>query len=148
MTRPSSPAVRDFLAAQPPERRRELERVRDCIVHNLPRGYEESVAGKILAYQVPLADYPDTYNGQPLWYVGLAPQKHYLSLYLMCAYGSPDHARRLKEGFAAAGKKLNMGKSCIRFRTADDLPLDVIGELIASIPMKRWIAFAKAARKR
>jgi hypothetical protein len=66
---------------------------------------------------------------------------------MMCAYGSPDHARRLKEGFAAAGKKLNMGKSCIRFRTADDLPLDVIGELVASIPMKRWIDIARAARR-
>jgi hypothetical protein len=142
-----SPEVRTFLAALPQERRRELERVRDCIVQNLPRGYEESLAGKILAYQVPLADYPDTYNGQPLWYVGLAAQKHYLSLYLMCAYGSPDHARRLKEGFAAAGKKLNMGKSCIRFRTADDLALDVIGELVASMPMKRWIEVAKESRR-
>jgi hypothetical protein len=142
-----SAAVTKFLAAQPPERRRELERVRDCIVRNLPRGYEEALAGKILAYQVPLATYPDTYNGQPLWYVGLAPQKHYLSLYLMCAYGSADHARRLKEGFAAAGKKLDMGKSCIRFRKADDLALDVIGELVASIPMNRWIEIAKSAKR-
>jgi hypothetical protein len=147
MARSTPPAVKKYLESQPPERRRELERVRDCIVRNLPRGYEESVAGKILAYQVPLADYPDTYNGQPLWYVGLAPQKHYLSLYLMCAYGSPDHLRRLRESFAAAGKKLDMGKSCIRFRTADDLPLDVIGELIASIPMKRWIEIAKESRR-
>ena len=96
---------------------------------------------------MPLAEYPDTYNRQPLWYAGLAPQKHYLSLYLMCAYGSLDHLRRLREGFAAAGKKLDMGKSCIRFRTADDLALDVIGELIASIPMKRWIEIAKSARR-
>lgn len=144
----SSPAVLNFLAAQPPERRRELGRVRETIIRNLPRGYEEALAGKILAYQVPLAAYPDTYNRQPLWYVGLAAQKHYLSLYLMCAYGSPDHAQRLKDGFKAAGKKLDMGKSCIRFKSADDLPLDVIGELVASIPMKRWIELAKAARGR
>jgi hypothetical protein len=146
MTLSASPAIMKFLAALPPERRRELGRVRDCIVRNLPRGYEESLAGKILAYQVPLAAYPDTYNGQPLWYVGLAAQKNYLSLYLMCAYGSPDHAQRLKDGFKAAGKKLDMGKSCIRFKTADDLPLDVIGELVASIPMTRWIEIARAAR--
>jgi hypothetical protein len=143
-----SPAITEFLAAQSPERRRELSQVRDCIIRNLPRGYEESLVGKILAYQVPLAEYPDTYNGQPLWYVGLAAQKHYFSLYLMCAYGSPDLLRRLKDGFKAAGKKLDMGKSCIRFKSADDLPLDVIGELVASIPMKRWIAFARAARER
>ena len=143
-----SPAVMEFLAAQPPERRRELGRVRETIIRNLPRGYEEALAGKILAYQVPLAAYPDTYNGHPLWYIGLAAQKHYLSLYLMCAYGSPEHLRRLKDGFKAAGKKLDMGKSCIRFKSADDLPLDIIGELVASIPMKRWIAFAKAVRKR
>lgn len=146
MSHSPSSAVKDFLAALPPDRRRELGRVRDCIVRSLPRGYEESLAGKILAYQVPLAAYPDTYNGQPLWYVGLAAQKNYLSLYLMCAYGSPDHAQRLKEGFKAAGKKLDMGKSCIRFKSADDLPLDVIGELVASIPMKRWIEIGKAAR--
>ncbi|HET7111223.1 MAG TPA: DUF1801 domain-containing protein [Gemmatimonadales bacterium] len=148
MTSSPSPAIMEFLAAQPPERRRELGRVRETILRNLPRGYEEALAGKILAYQVPLAAYPDTYNGHPLWYIGLAAQKHYLSLYLMCAYGSPEHLRRLKDGFKAAGKKLDMGKSCIRFKSADDLPLDIIGELVASIPMKRWIAFAKAVRKR
>jgi hypothetical protein len=148
MTSSPSPAIMEFLAAQPPERRRELGRVRETILRNLPRGYEEALAGKILAYQVPLAAYPDTYNGHPLWYIGLAAQKHYLSLYLMCAYGSPEHLRRLKDGFKAAGKKPDMGKSCIRFKSADDLPLDIIGELVASIPMKRWIAFAKAVRKR
>jgi hypothetical protein len=99
-------------------------------------------------YQVPLARYSDTYNGHPLWYVALASEKSYLSLHLMPVYGDAARAQRLKEGFRAAGKKLDMGKACVHFKTADDLPLDVIGQVVASIPMDRWIEIAKAARRR
>ncbi len=148
MARSTAPVVAKYLDALPADRRRELVQVRDVILRNLPAGYDEAVVGKILAYRVPLERYPDTYNGQPLWYVGLASQKNYLSLYLMCAYGDSAHARQLKEGFKAAGKKLDMGKSCIRFRTAADLPLDVIGKLIGSVPVDRWVAIAISARKR
>lgn len=142
------PAVATFLASVPVERRAELTKVRDVIVRNLPAGYEEAVAGKILVYQVPLAIYPDTYNGNALWYAALASQKHHLSLYLMTCYADHALARRLKDGFSAAGKKLDMGKSCIRFRTTADLPLDVIGEIVGSVPMDRWVEIAKAARRR
>jgi hypothetical protein len=114
----------------------------------LPKGYEEVVCNSTIVYQVPLVKYPDTYNGRPLWYAALAPEKNSLSLHLMPIYGDPGSATRLKDGFRAAGKKLNMGKSCIRFRTEDDLALDVVGEIVASVPMDRWIEIAKAARRR
>jgi hypothetical protein len=101
----------------------------------------------MLVYQVPLAHYSDTYNGQPLWYVALGSTKSYLSLHLVSVYGDRQAAQRLKDGFRAAGKKLDMGKACIHFQAVEDLPLDVIGQVVAAIPMDRWIAVARAARR-
>ena len=145
----SSPqTVAAFLAALPAERRREVERVRDLVRRHLPAGYQEVVSKNMLVYQVPLERYAETYNKEPLWYAALASEKSYLSLHLMPIYGDRAQARRLKDGFRAAGKKLDMGKSCIRFRTADDLVLDVIGEIVASTPLDRWIDIARAARRR
>jgi hypothetical protein len=102
----------------------------------------------MLVYQVPLGEYSNTYNGHPLWYVALASEKSYLSLHLMPVYGDGALAARLADGFRAAGKKLDMGKACIRFQTASDLALDTVGEIVASIPMDRWIKVAQAARRR
>lgn len=141
------PTVTQFLAQLPVERRREVQRVRAVIREHLPAGYEEAISKNMLVYQVPLARYSDTYNHQPLWYVALASEKSYLSLHLMSVYGDAGEARRLKEGFQAAGKKLDMGKACIHFTTADDLPLDVIGRAVARVPVDRWVAIAQAARR-
>jgi hypothetical protein len=122
--------------------------VRAVVRKHLPRGYQESFANGMIGYVVPLERYPDTYNGQALLYAALAAQKNYLSLYLMGAYGSPELARKLRDGFAAAGKKLKMGKSCLRFETADDLALDTIAEVVAAVSLDRYVAIAQAARRR
>jgi hypothetical protein len=122
--------------------------VRDEVLRHLPPGYEEAVSKNMLVYQVPSKTYADTYNGHPLWYVALAPGKSYLSLHLMPVYGDEGLARRLEDGFKAAGKKLNMGKACVRFKTADDLALDVVGEIVATIPVDRWVQIAQQARRR
>ncbi len=148
MSASATEAAAAVFAKVPAARRRELDAVREVIRRHAPAGYEEAASGKFLVWQVPLRAYPDTYNGHPLWYVALTAQKNYLSLYLMCAYGEPALASRLREGFAAAGKKLDMGKSCIRFRAADDLALDVVGDVVSRVPMDRYIAAAKAARRR
>lgn len=148
MASKTQPTVANFLAELPPARRREVERVRVLIQQHLPPGYEEVVTKRMLVYQVPLSRYADTYNGQPLWYIGLASEKSYLSLHLMTIYGDKTQAERLKEGFRAAGKKLDMGKACIHFQTADELPLEVIGTLVASMPVDRWVEIAQAARRR
>jgi hypothetical protein len=140
--------VSAYLAKLPADRRKELQRVRAVVRKHLPEGYQESMGFGMIVYQVPLKVYPDTYNGQPLCYAGLANQKNHLSLYLMCAYGSPPLARKLRQGFAAAGKKLDMGKSCIRFKTADDLALDAVAEVVASVPADEFVAHARAARRR
>ncbi len=99
-------------------------------------------------WSVPLETYPDTYNGQPLCYAALAAQKNHFALYLMSVYGDPGEAKRLKEGFAKAGKKLDMGKSCVRFRRLEDLPLEVIGEIIAATSPDAFIARCEAARRK
>lgn len=144
----SSTTVAKFLAGLPAERRREVERVWEVVRRHVPAGYEEVISKNMLLYQVPLERYADTYNGRPLWYVALASEKAYLSLHLMPAYGDAAQARRLEDGFRAAGKKLDMGKACIHFRNADDLALDVIGEVVASTSVDRWVQIAQAARRR
>ncbi|HEU0301303.1 MAG TPA: DUF1801 domain-containing protein [Longimicrobium sp.] len=142
----ASPAVASFLEELPAERRAELERVRETVRRHLPSGFEEALSKGMIVYQVPLQRYSDTYNGYPLWYAALAAQKNYLTLHLMNAYG--PRAETLREGFRAAGKRLDMGKACIRFQRADDLALDAIAAVVASTPLDEWVGIAQAARRR
>ena len=138
--------VADYLAELPADRRAEIERVRDLINEAMPDGYREGIGYGMIGWVVPLECYPDTYNGQPLAYAGLAAQKNYNSLYLTCAYASKERTERLKSAFAAAGKKLDMGKSCIRFKRADDLALDHIRDEIASTRPEEFIKIYEEAR--
>ena len=140
-------SVEEYLASLPPDRRQEIERVRRVVRDDLPVGYEEGVGFGMLCYSVPLSDYRDTYNKQPLMYAALTSQKNHLSLYLMAVYADDALEKRLRDAFAESGKKLDMGKSCIRFKRADDLPLDAIGEIVAAVPMDRWIEIARSARR-
>jgi hypothetical protein len=142
----SATTVSAYLKELPPERRAVVSAARKVIRRHLPDGFQERIAYGLISYEVPLKRFPDTYNGQPLCYVGLAAQKNHYSLYLMCAYGDARKAAWLKEQFQKAGKKLDMGKSCIRFRSPEDLPLDAISEVIASCTPEQWIACYKASR--
>jgi len=135
-----------YLAELPAERRAEIETVRDVINIALPAGYREGMGYGMIGWVVPLEAYPDTYNKQPLAYAGLAAQKNYNSLYLNCVYASKERTERLKAAFAAAGRKLDMGKSCIRFRKADELALDAIREEIASVSPEQFIRIYEEAR--
>jgi hypothetical protein len=143
---PTSPVA--YLDALPPERRQELAAVRDVVLRHLPDGYEETMNWGMITYELPLARYPATYNKQPLMLAALAAQKNHLALYLNCVYQSPDLLEALKAGFAAAGKRLDMGKSCVRFKTAESLALDAIGDVIAATPPERFIADYEASRAR
>lgn len=138
--------VDEYLAELPEERRRVMAAVRKLVRKHLPRGYEEAMQYGMIGWGIPLERYPDTYNKQPLGYVALAAQKHYYSLYLMCAYTDSKAEKALKEGFAKAGKKLDMGKCCVRFKSLDDLPLDVIGAAVASHTPEDMIAIYEASR--
>jgi hypothetical protein len=139
--------VTSFLAALPAERRREIAAVRAVVRRNLPAGYQEAVSHGMIVYQVPLRVYPDTYNGQPLWYAAIGSQGRSCSLHLLNVYGDPALSRRLEDGFRAAGKRLDRGKACVRFRTAGDLALEVIGALVASTSLDRFVALAEEAKR-
>jgi uncharacterized protein YdhG (YjbR/CyaY superfamily) len=140
--------VSEYLEGLPPERREVVSKVRSVIKKHLPKGYEEFLNWGIITYGIPLKRYPDTYNGQLLCYAGIAAQKNHYSLYLMAAYGDPKQAQYLKDEFKKRGKKLDMGKSCVRFKQLDDLPLDVVGHVIASTPMEKYIQVYEASRKK
>jgi hypothetical protein len=148
MAQRKAATVTEYLQSLPDDRRKEISKVRSVIKKHLPKGYQEAMDWGVITYQVPLKNYPDTYNGKPLCYAALAAQKNYNTLYLMRPYADPAQLKFLKESFAKAGKKLDMGKSCIHFKAAEDLPLSVIATVIASTPPDQWIAAAKAARKR
>jgi hypothetical protein len=100
----------------------------------------------MLSYEIPLERYPGTYNGQPLGYVGLASQKSYITLYLMGAYAVPGMAEKIEKAFRDAGKKFDMGKSCLHFRTIDDLEQSVIAETIRAVSVKKYIEHYEANR--
>ena len=132
--------VPDYLAELDPQRRADIEQVRDAVNAALPAGYVETMSFGMIGWVVPLDDYPVTYNGQPLAYAALAAQKNGNSLYLNCVYASPERAERLRAAWAASDRKLDMGKSCIRFRRAADLPLDVVADEIAATTPADFIA--------
>jgi hypothetical protein len=143
---PRNPA--EYLAGLPAERRAVVAKVRGLIRRHLPRGYRECVRWGMLSYEIPLSRYPETYNGQPLAYVALAAQKNHCALYLMGTYADGQQSARLAAAFKKAGKRVDMGKSCLRFRSLDDLPLAAIGETIASTSPERFIALYEAGRRR
>ena len=138
--------VDEYIANLPPERQASISAVRDAVRRNLPAGYEEGMQFGMIAWYVPLERFPDTYNGQPLGLAALASQKNYMSLYLNSVYGDRETETWFKERFAESGKKLDMGKSCVRFKSADDLPLDVIGATIARADMDEFLDHHREAR--
>ena len=103
--------------------------MRELIQSRLPEGYAEQMDFGMICYVIPLETYPETYNGHPLMYAALASQKRHMAVYLMNIYGDEGTLRWFTEGYAASGKKLDMGKSCVRFKKLDDLPLELIGTL-------------------
>jgi hypothetical protein len=145
MVKSRATTVEEYLESLPEDRRAVVAAVRKVILKNLPKGYQESMNWGVVSYEVPLSRYPTTYNKQPLMYAGLAAQKNYFAVYVMAAC-SPELEAWFRAEFKKAGKKLDMGKCCVRFRKLDDLPLDVIGQLIARVPPEKYIAYYEATR--
>jgi len=139
--------VAEYLSALPEDRRKVVSKLRSFVKKHMPTGYKEQIGWGVITYAVPLATLPDTYNGEPLCYTAIAAQKNYYSLYLMGVYGDATKTRRLADAYKARGRKLDMGKSCLRFKSLDEIPLDVVGDIIASTPMVTYIERYKAARK-
>ena len=137
--RSKAKTVAEYIASLPEDRRGAIKAVRDVVMKHLPAGYKEGMEYGYISWSVPLSLYPETYNGQPLCYAALASQKNHMALYLMCAYADSPIKQRLVKGFKDAKKKLDMGKSCVRFQSLDDVALDVIAEMFRRLPAKRYI---------
>lgn len=138
MARSDAATVDEYLVELPDDRRADIEAMREVILEHLPEGYDEVMRWGMITYEVPLERHPDTYNGQPLALASLAAQKNYNALYLTgVAYTEGEDAFR--DRYEKSGKKLDMGKSCLRYRSVDDVALDVIGDTIAGWPVDVYL---------
>jgi uncharacterized protein YdhG (YjbR/CyaY superfamily) len=146
MVRSDASTVEQYLEELPDDRRTEVASVRALILANLPEGYDEVMRWGMITYEVPLATYPDTYNGKPLMFAALASQKRHLSLYLTNVAFTPGGEAAFRSSYLATGKRLDMGRSCVRFAKADDLATDVIAASIRSMPPEQFIAAYESAR--
>ncbi len=153
--KPSS--VDEYLASLPEDRRQVVETVRKLILANLDSDFEEGLQYGMIGYYVPHRVFPAGYHcdpKQPLPYAALASQKNHLSLHLMGLYISPEadaegenpETRWFREAWAATGKKLDLGKACLRFKKVDDLALDVLAEAFRRLPAQRYIERYQAVR--
>ena len=141
--------VKDYLAELPADRRDAIQAVREVILKNLDRNYEEGMQYGAIGYYVPHLVFPAGYHcdpKQPLNFAGLGSQKNHLSFGMMCCYMDRAEDKRFRAAWAKTGKKLDMGKCCVRFKKLEDVPLEVIGEAIRRMPAQRFIAQYLAAR--
>ena len=143
--RSNATTVEEYIDTLPDDRREAIAKVRRVIRKNLPKGYEEAMNWGMITYQVPLATCPDTYNGQPLMYAALASQKNHMAVYLSGIYASERSRKAFEAAYKATGKCFDAGKSCVRFRKLDDLPLPLIGETIASIGVAAFVKMTEKA---
>ena len=146
MARSNAKTVDAYLAELNPDRKAVMTKVRSAILERLPDGYQEAMQYGMISYVIPLETYPKTYNKQPLQYAALASQKNYMSLHLMNVYGDEDTERWFVEEYKKSGKKLDMGKSCARFKTLDDLPMELIGDAIARTPVSVFLERYEAVK--
>ena len=134
--------VEEYLAALPDDRRATINAIRKVILENLPAGYEEQMSYGMIGYVVPHSLYPAGYHcdpKQPLSLANLGSQKNHVSLHLMTVYGDRATEAWFRSAWAASGKKLDMGKACVRFKNVNDVPLEVIGQVIARVPVQNYI---------
>jgi hypothetical protein len=134
-----------YISDLPDDRKEAIITVRKVILKNLPDGYEEAMNWGMITYQVPLETYPNTYNKKPLMYAALASQKNHMAVYLSGIYMSEEARKKFEAEYKATGKRFDAGKSCVRYRKLDDLPIDLIGKSIASIQVDELILQARKA---
>lgn len=144
--RSEAATVDQYLAELPVERREVISRVREVVLQNLPAGYEEVMNWGMITYQVPLAVEPNTYNKKPLMYAALASQKNHMAIYLSAIYQDSAAREKFERDYQATGKRYDVGKSCVRFRKLEDLPLEIIGQAIASTPVEEFLQVYHQAR--
>jgi uncharacterized protein YdhG (YjbR/CyaY superfamily) len=138
----------DYLNELPEDRKAAINALRKVIKKHLPKGFKEEMSYGMIGYVVPYKLYPNGYHcdpKQPLPFAGLASQKNHMSIYVMGCYGSPEQELWFRDAWAKTGKKLDMGKACVRFKKLSDVALDVIGESIKRMPAKAYVAQYQAS---
>ena len=136
-------SVEEYLAHIPDERKESFAKLRDTILANLPKGFQEEMNYGMIGYVVPHSIYPAGYHTSPdlpLPFVSIASQKNHIALYHMGIYANPEVLAWFKKEYPKHCKtKLEMGKSCIRFKKPENIPLELIGQLMKKISVKAWI---------
>jgi hypothetical protein len=135
--------VQQYLASLRDDRRAAIEAIRAVILKNLDSEYEEGMQYGMIGYFVPHRVYPAGYHcdpKQPLPFAGLASQKGHMSMYIMGCYGSPEQEAWFRKAWTDTGRKLDMGKACVRFKKLEDVPLEVVGEAFRRMPARAFIA--------
>lgn len=138
--------VSEYLAELPADRRKEIAAARALVRKHIPKGYKEAMGYGMITWTIPLSTYPDTYNKQPLCYAALAAQKNFNTLYLMLPYADGLSYKWLAGEFKKAGKRFDMGKSCLHFKAFGDLVPAAIGKVLASTTPAQYIAAYEATR--
>lgn len=139
-----------YIESLPPDRREAIEAIREVFKKNIDKDYVEAMGYGMPGYSVPHSIYPAGYHCDPklpLPFAGFASQKNHLSIYLMCLYSQSDQEKWFVNQWKKTGKKLDMGKCCIRAKKLEDLALDVIGEAIRRVPVKKYIEYYESALK-
>lgn len=144
--RSEASTVAHYLSELPADRKPAISKVRSVIRANLPNGIKEAMNWGMIAYEVPLTVVPDTYNGQPLMYAALASQKNHMAVYLSGIYGDPKLRAWFESAYRETGLRTDIGRSCVRFRTLDQLPLHLIGQAISAMTMKQFIDMYRKSR--
>jgi hypothetical protein len=147
MVSSTATTVNQYIKLLPEDRKEIVSELRKLILQNLPQGYEEIMEYGMICYVIPLSKYPNTYNKKPLVYCALASQKNYVSLYLSCVYVDKATRREFEDAYESSGKKMNAGKSCIRFRSLTDVPLPVVKKAIKKFKVKKFIEIYENSRK-
>lgn len=138
----------EYLADLPDDRASIVNAVRSTILDHLPDGFEETMTFGMLGYVVPLDRYRDTYNGQPLSAITLANQKNHVAVYLMGIYADEEQRKWFIDAWKATGKRLDMGKSCVRFTRLDDVSFGVLGQAVARVTPDELIRAHEDAHRR
>ncbi len=147
MVQSKATSVSQYLKELPDDRREAISAIRKVILGSIDAGIEEIMSYGMIGYHVPLRIYPDGYHcnpEMPLPYVSLASQKNHMAIYMMGLYMDPDDTAWFADAWQATGKKLNMGKACVRFKKLEDVPLEVVAAAIKRMPSKRYIATYEA----
>lgn len=135
--------IEEYILELPSDRQMVVEKIRDTILNNLPEGYKEIIQNNMISYVVPHKIYPSGYHcdpSQPLPFISLASQKNHISLYHMGLYANKELMTWFTEAYKTHSKyKLDMGKSCIRFKRMNDIPYELIGELVTKMTVGDWI---------